>query len=134
MNPRTRLALLAAGLCLSMASISPLQAANAERTYRLNPTEASDHAGQMAIVCGVVASAKYAQSTSGSPTFLNLDRPYPDHIFTVLIWGTHRSAFGTPERAFEGKRVCVSGRIEMYKGRPEIVAKVPSQLWLDGSK
>jgi hypothetical protein len=29
--------------------------------------------------------------------FLNLDQPYPREVFTVLIWGSDRAKFGTPE-------------------------------------
>jgi len=68
---------------------------------KLSATEAKNHVGEKATVCGTVASARYAESTKGQPTFLNLDKPYPHHIFTILIWGSDR-------RTFE-KRVCVTG-------------------------
>jgi len=135
MKPRATLSIALLFLfCLSLFSSSVLHGAATERTFHLDPAETSSHAGQMAVVCGVVASAKYSETTGGSPTFLNLDHAYPDHVFTILIWGIHRSAFGQPEQTLAGKRICVSGRIEMYRGRPEIVAKVPSQIWLDAPK
>jgi hypothetical protein len=62
------------------------------------------------------------------PTFLNLDEPYPRQVFTILIWDTDRQKFGTPETSLMGKRVCATGRIEGYKGKPEIVATQPSQI------
>jgi hypothetical protein len=39
------------------------------------PDDAINHVGEDAVVCGVVASAKYATSTRRQPTFLNLDKP-----------------------------------------------------------
>jgi len=36
----------------------------------LSAKEAKDHIGEHATVCGRVASARYASSTRGSPTFL----------------------------------------------------------------
>ena len=60
----------------------------------LTPADARTHVGEHATVCGIVTSAKFASGTRRQPTFLNLDRPYPDHIFTVVIWGSDRAAFG----------------------------------------
>jgi hypothetical protein len=42
---------------------------------------------QQKTVCGTVASAHFAARSKGQPTFINLDKPYPNQIFTVLIWG-----------------------------------------------
>jgi len=90
--------------------------------------EAAQHIGEKATVCGVVVSAKFAVTSRGQPTFLNLDRPYPDQVFTVVIWGADRSKFGQPEIAFSAKQICVTGWIAAYKGRPEIIAKDPVQI------
>jgi DNA/RNA endonuclease YhcR with UshA esterase domain len=95
---------------------------------KITPGEASAHIGQTATVCGHVASTKYAYRLKGRPTFLNLDKPYPNQIFTVVIWGSDRSAFGTPEAAYSGKNICVTGIIKSYRGIPEIIAKRPSQI------
>jgi hypothetical protein len=72
---------------------------------KLTAAKAKDHIGETATVCGSVVSTRYAASTKGQPTFLNLDKPYPNQIFTVLIWGTSRSKFGTPEADYKGKNV-----------------------------
>ena len=49
-------------------------------------------------------------------------------MFTILIWGENRSKFGTPEQSLLHKRVCVSGAIREYGGKPEIIASQPSQI------
>ncbi len=95
---------------------------------RLKASEAKDHTGETATVCGRVESARYAASTRGQPTFLNLDAPYPNQIFTIVIWGSDRSKFGRPEAEYSNKRVCVSGKISEFRGVPEIIATEPSQL------
>src|SRR2546422_3385128 len=77
----------------------------------LTPLQAKDHVGENATVCGLVASATFAARTKGQPTFLNLDKPYPEHIFTALIWGSDRPKFGKPEDTYKGKRICVTGII-----------------------
>src|SRR5579872_1278182 len=83
-------------------------------------TEAAKHVGEKATVCGVVASASYASRAKGQPTFLNLDKPYPNPIFTALIWGDDRSKFDQPEVKLRDKRICTTGTITLYKGVPEI--------------
>lgn len=101
---------------------------------KLSPAEVKDHIGETATVCGTVASARYAASTRGQPTFLNLDKPYPNQVFTVLIWGSNRSKFGTPESDYKGKRVCVTGKITEYRSVPEIVADDPGQIKVESGK
>jgi len=100
--------------------------AQAQKT--LTPTEAKNHIGETATVCGQVASVHYATNSRGNPTFINLDKPYPNEIFTVLIWGRYRSKFATPGPDYRDKRICVTGKVTDYKGVPEIVAHESSQI------
>jgi hypothetical protein len=89
---------------------------------------ARDHVGEKATVCGTVASATYASSSRGQPTFLNLEKPYPGQVFTVVIWGRDRASFGAPEVTWRGKRVCASGLVESYRGTPQIIVHSTEQL------
>jgi hypothetical protein len=95
---------------------------------RLQSYQAKNHMREAATVCGVVVSARYAEASRRSPTFLNLDHPEPYQPFTIVIWGADRAKFGTPEAAYAGKRLCVTGTIEEPRGMPEIVATDPSQI------
>jgi hypothetical protein len=108
-------------LCLSASSLFA-------QSGHLTSAEAKNHIGERATVCGKVASAHYAVRTKGSPTFLNFDEPYPNQIFTVLIWGTDRAKFGDPESKYGSKRICVTGLVKDYRGVPEIVVEEPSQI------
>jgi len=94
----------------------------------LNAKEAKDHIGEQATVCGKVASTRYAAATRGRPTFLNLDKPYPNPIFTVLIWGENQAKFGAPEETYRNRTICVTGKIAEYRGTPEIIISDPAQL------
>ena len=111
-------------LLLALAPVFP--AVSAE----LTALQAAEHIGATATVCGTVVSANYAVRTKGQPTFLNLDRPSPQQVFTILIWGSDRPTFGTPEVQFMRKKLCATGKIESYKGQPQIVANDPRQLTL----
>jgi DNA/RNA endonuclease YhcR with UshA esterase domain len=110
-------------LALNVVLSSPLAAQK-----KLSASEAKDHIGETATVCGSVVSARYAASTKGQPTFLNLDKPYPNQVFTILIWGSNRNKFGTPEAEYKGKHLCATGKITEYRGVPQIVADEPEQI------
>jgi hypothetical protein len=84
--------------------------------------------GQVATVCGLVASAKYAPDANGQPTFLNLDKPYPDHVFTAVIWGRDRKAFSYAPESLVGRRICVTGAVRLYRSKPEIVVSQSDQI------
>ncbi len=100
----------------------------AQADGRLTAAEARNHVGENATVCGVVASTHYAATTRGRPTFLNIDKPYPNQIFTVLIWGSDRPKFGAPEQKYRDKNICVTGKITSYRDVPEIIAYDPEQI------
>src|SRR5262245_10743731 len=122
MMKRNRVAELAAAMWLATfaaayAGVPRLQSYQAKNHFRETPT-----------VCGVVVSTKYSESSRRSPTFLDLDNPYPREPFTIVIWGADRAKFGAPEATYAGKRVCVTGAIQDYRGKPEIIAIDPSQI------
>ena len=104
-----------------------LSAAGAAQSA-VSAADAKNHLGEQATVCGEVASTHYAARSKGQPTFINLDRPYPNQVFTVLIWGSDRPTFGNPDHTYMGKRICVTGSIREYRGVPEIIAFDPSQI------
>ena len=99
----------------AMVVASLLWAAIAYAQSPISASEAKRHVGEKATVCGRVASARYAMKSSGSPTFINLDRAYPNQIFTIVIWGSDRQKFKDPETSFRGKNVCVNGEITLYR-------------------
>ena len=105
----------------------------AQTVKTISTSEAGKHIGENATVCGQVASAHFAATTRGRPTFLNLDQPYPNQVFTVLIWGSDRNTFGVPEVTYRDKRICAKGTISSYKGVPEIVAREPGQITVQAS-
>jgi hypothetical protein len=92
----------------------------------ITAADAKNHIGEQATVCGKVAGEKTATSSRGEPTFINLDSPYPNQIFTILVWRDDRKNVGELPRV--GSRVCASGVIQDYKGVPEIVVRGSGQL------
>jgi hypothetical protein len=89
--------------------------------------KARDYVGQDGTVCGKVADTRYLDSGK-RPTFLNFDDRYPNHTFTAVIFGENRAKFGTPEKDYLDKHICVTGKIEDYNGKPQIIVTEPQQI------
>jgi micrococcal nuclease len=101
-------------------------------------TDAKRHVGETVTVCGRVAGTSYIVHVRPTNkvlgtyydtlTFLNFDRPYPDHTFAVIIPGSYRDKFGKPEVKFKSKDVCVSGTIYDFEGKPQMVVTDPDRI------
>jgi hypothetical protein len=93
----------------------------------LTPGEAASHIGDTATVCGDVSGMHATLRAKGQPAFLDLDGRYPQNLFTVLIWGKDQPKFGNLAR-FSNQRICVSGVISGYRGKPEMILHDPSAI------
>jgi DNA/RNA endonuclease YhcR with UshA esterase domain len=97
----------------------------AQTTTAIPANLAAGHIGQYATVEGVVA--KVFTSKSGN-TFLNIGAAYPNQTFTGWIPPASSVSNSPILSGIEGKHVKITGRIEMYKGKPEIRINAASQL------
>jgi hypothetical protein len=90
---------------------------------KISSKNASVYINEILTVCGPVVDSRYASASKGQPTFLNFDYPYPNHTFTIVIWGQNRTNFSSPpEKKYMSKNVCIDGYIDSYKGKPQIEA------------
>lgn len=86
---------------------------------KFNTLQAKYHIGDEITVCGKVVSTKY--SAKSGNTYLNLDRKFPNHVFSIKIGKDHRNNFGyKPEDELDGKRICVTGKITSSQGVPSV--------------
>lgn len=84
----------------------------------------SKHIGDSVTVCGKISSIRFLETAKNTPTFINLGQPFPNHALTIVIWSDVRKQFETaPEVLFKDKEVCVTGRIELFREKPQIVLK-----------
>jgi len=84
---------------------------------KINTVQAQYYTGSKACVCGTVVATKYSEKSGA--TFLNLDKKFPNQIFSVTIWKDSRANFSyLPENELKGKKVCITGKIEDKKGTP----------------
>lgn len=109
-------------LVLFAAAIAVLAVAQAAPTY--TPEEAAKHVGETATITGRVDS--FHQSGKGN-IFLNMGGRYPNQAFTAFIPSASASQF-TNAQQYDGKTVSASGKIQLYKGKPEIIVTSPSQI------
>ena len=110
--------------CLALiASSLPLLA-----QQPISAEDAQQHIGEKANVCGTVARIHWAKNTHGQPTFLDIDKSYPNEVFTIVIWGEDRVKFGNIEEKYAHEHVCASGEITSYRGKPEMALHVPAAL------
>ena len=90
---------------------------------KIGTLEATSHYDQMMIVTGKVAQVTIRPSV----TFLNLDKPYPDSPFAIVIIHGKSSYYGDAN-ALKGKSIEIRGKITNYHDKPEIVLNSTNQL------
>ena len=99
--------------------------ARAQTAVVIPANEAAAYIGEYATVEGIVA--KVFTSKSGN-TFLNIGASYPNQTFTGWIPSASSVSKSPRLSGIEGKHVKITGRIEMYKGKPEIRINAAEQL------
>ena len=103
----------------------------------IKPSEAKNHLGERAEVCGTVVStrlSRYGVAGRGRPTYLFFEKPYPDQVFTAVTWAPGASKVPAPEFDFQGKLVCVTGKIVDAAGTPEIITHQSSQIRIQSTE
>jgi DNA/RNA endonuclease YhcR with UshA esterase domain len=113
--------------CLAFLIISQtiLAIAPAQTTTIIPANEAAAHVGEYATVEGVLA--KVFTSNKGN-TFLNIGAAYPNQTFTGWIPTASPVSKSPLVSGIETKHVKITGRIEMYRGKPEIRINAATQL------
>jgi len=96
---------------------------------KINTLQAKEYIGKDACVCGKVISTKYSENGKTNPTYINLDKKYPEQVFTLMIFGNDRTNFSyKPEEYLQGKTICVKGKVGEFKGIPQIIANKEKQV------
>jgi hypothetical protein len=90
-------------------------------------TRAGQVVGRQATVAITHVAASYQPGTRGQPTFLN-DAPYPNQVFSAVVWGRDRAQFQPSPESYQGQPLCVTGPVELFQQHPQVVISSPSQL------
>lgn len=80
--------------------------------------DAKNHVGEEVKICTKIYGGKYfAKDTL---TLLNAGAPYPESPLTIVIRGNANNQFKNPQEYYKGAQVCVTGKISMYRDKPQI--------------
>jgi hypothetical protein len=77
-----------------------------------------------------IYGGKYFETANNKPTLLYVGAHYPDAPLTLVIWTDVRSQFiNAPEIFYTGKEEWITGKIELYKNKPQIVIHNANQIY-----
>ena len=110
----------------TLFSLFIFAAVSAQTSIKLE--DVSKHIGDSVTVCGKVAGMRYFENSKNKPTLLNIGAKFPNAPLTVIIWENARALFTGKVEDFMNKNVCITGRIILYKEKPEIVIDKPEQI------
>ncbi|MCU0372685.1 MAG: hypothetical protein MUE56_05525 [Ignavibacteria bacterium] len=92
----------------------------------ISTLEVNEHVGKNAEVKGYVADVVVRPKV----IYLNFDRKYPKNTFTAVIFPGNADKFGNVEQ-YRNKNVTVSGKIETFNGKPQIILNRKEQLTIN---
>lgn len=100
-----------------LGDAEPLPAPELPRGH-FNTTQAQQYMGYSkdVIICGTVVGTRTSRSGN---VWINLDRQYPNQVFSVYIKKEHLVNFSyDPEEALKGQVLCIKGRVMDFGGTP----------------
>lgn len=103
----------------------------ADAPRQVQPESASKHVGE---TCAITFRVRLARRGDSPMCFLNSEADFRnDKNFTVVIFEAGLTKFkeagvADPVKHFDGKKVRVTGKVEQYRGRPQIRVDEPKQL------
>ena len=113
------------------AEVPETKTAEATPGATIRADEAAQHIGDSVMVCAKVYTARYLERSKGQPTLLNLGAAFPNQPLTIVIFGEDRVNFSAaPEEAYNNKEICVTGVLQLYNEKPQIVVRKKEQITL----
>ena len=90
-----------------------------------------NYEGKTITVCSKVQST-YVTKGDKKTTYINFGNPYPNTTFTVVIFeGDLQNFKYTPSEYLKDKNVCITGKVKIYKGKPEMVVNKVEQIKIE---
>jgi DNA/RNA endonuclease YhcR with UshA esterase domain len=89
--------------------------------------EAAKHLNEKVTICDKIYGGKFLSGPG--ITLIDVGGSHPDEALTLLIKGDDRKKFKSPpEELFKDKKVCITGTVVDYKGKPEIIITEADQI------
>ena len=99
--------------------------------------DAKNHIGDSVALSGVIYDIKVFEDDDKKPTLalINLGAAYPNQIVTIAVrpelYKNTTTVF--PDKSFEGNLANVTGKLELYKGKPQIIIHSTEQLHISAA-
>jgi len=103
--------------------------ASAYSQKEIKVEEAKDHVGDTVKICTRIFGTIVNDNAKGDGTYLFAGGNFPDAPLTILIRNENRRFFDyKPEKDLKDRDVCITGRIELVKDKPQIFVSKQSQI------
>lgn len=89
----------------------------------ISPLDAGDYTGKTVTVKGFVADIYQSEKVA----YLNFVEKYPNNPFTGVIFASKFDDFPDISK-FKNKNVELTGRVSVFKGKPQIILNSPKQI------
>lgn len=95
--------------------------------------DARQNIGKTFVVVGPLIKVTQPENVRGNPTWIDIGATFPNsHRLTLIIWGNKMAEFPFLKKGqMDGKKVCVVGRIDSYKGIPQIELRHEGQFMVE---
>lgn len=114
-------------LFLLLLSVSITNIIHAQKAIKLE--EINQYVGDSVLVEGKIFSGRFLSNSSGAPTLLNVGALYPNQKLTLVILGASRKNFDlAPEVSYTDQMVWIKGKVELFKGKPQVVLWSKAQI------
>ncbi|MBC7949361.1 MAG: hypothetical protein H7Y42_15855 [Chitinophagaceae bacterium] len=91
--------------------------------------EIGQHVGDSVKVCAKIYGGIFLERAKGQPTLINVGAAYPEAPLTLIIRPEVRKDFKSPpEDFYKDKHVCIMGKVELYRDKPQITIHNEDQL------
>lgn len=100
---------------------------SASKKYKngIDISEVKNNLGKEVTVCSKVYSLRSTEKI----TQINLGDKFPNNLLTMIIFGGNYAKFkSNPAELFANKNICVTGKIEEYKGKLQIIVENPGDI------
>jgi len=117
------IAVLLAFFALAFGTVSGQESKTNSLPAKIPASEAKEHVNAETIVSGKVIELYKTEKL----VRINLDKPFPNQPFTVVIFGTKTNLFPDLDK-LKGKTIEVTGKITEYREQPQIILVSTNQL------
>ncbi len=93
----------------------------------ITTSQAKDYIGKEVVLKGRISSFRLA-SEGKSTNLINIDRAYPNHIFTIVVSNQYLEERKIDLESIKGKFIIVKGTITTYEKDPKKIPQISNPI------